>query len=68
MGVIGATDHLMMIALVSSKASVPQHHTYFTKLLTWGNTVVNYYQDETSRHFRPSFFRIPVCCSFVACS
>ncbi|KAF2636911.1 hypothetical protein P280DRAFT_408307 [Massarina eburnea CBS 473.64] len=43
MGTVGATDHLMMIALV----------------LTWGNTVVNYYQDETSSKFRPSFFRIP---------
>ncbi|KAF2684461.1 hypothetical protein K458DRAFT_388936 [Lentithecium fluviatile CBS 122367] len=43
MGTIGATDHLMMVAL----------------LLTWGNTVINYYQDETSSKFRPSFFRMP---------
>ncbi|KAF2242957.1 hypothetical protein BU26DRAFT_570373 [Trematosphaeria pertusa] len=43
MGIIGATDHLMMVALI----------------LTWGNTVVNYYQDETSRKFRPSYFRRP---------
>ncbi|KAF9734488.1 hypothetical protein PMIN06_002394 [Paraphaeosphaeria minitans] len=43
MGVMGATDHLMFIALV----------------LTWGSTVVNYYQDQTSSNFRPSFFRKP---------
>ncbi|KAF2261515.1 hypothetical protein CC78DRAFT_349410 [Lojkania enalia] len=43
MGTFGATDHLMLVAL----------------LLTWGNTVVNYYQDETSSSFRPSFFRSP---------
>ncbi|KAJ4291775.1 hypothetical protein N0V90_009670 [Kalmusia sp. IMI 367209] len=28
-------------------------------LLTWGNTVINYYQDQTSGQFRPSMFRIP---------
>ena len=27
--------------------------------MTWGNTVVNYYQDDTSRKFRPSFFDEP---------
>ncbi|KAF1960806.1 hypothetical protein CC80DRAFT_501063 [Byssothecium circinans] len=43
MGSIGTTDHLMMIAL----------------LLTWGNSVVNYYQDQTSGKFKPSFFSIP---------
>lgn len=29
-------------------------------MLTWGNTVINYYQDQSSRRFRPSFFRRPV--------
>ncbi|KAF2019408.1 hypothetical protein BU24DRAFT_119660 [Aaosphaeria arxii CBS 175.79] len=43
MGTTGLTDHLMLMAL----------------LVTWGNTVVNYYQDKTSSSFRPSFFRIP---------
>ncbi|KAF2846499.1 hypothetical protein T440DRAFT_432484 [Plenodomus tracheiphilus IPT5] len=43
MGTITASDHLMMTALV----------------LTWGNFVINYYQDETSSKFRPSQFRIP---------
>lgn len=44
MGSIGASDHLMLVALV----------------LSWCNFVTNYYQDETSSRFRPSFFRIPV--------
>ncbi|OAL48104.1 hypothetical protein IQ07DRAFT_544147, partial [Pyrenochaeta sp. DS3sAY3a] len=43
MGAVGISDHLMCAAL----------------MLTWGNFVVNYYQDDTSRRFRPSFFRIP---------
>ncbi|KAF2475699.1 uncharacterized protein BDR25DRAFT_278305 [Lindgomyces ingoldianus] len=43
MGTVGATDHLMLTAL----------------LITWGNTVINYYQDQTSSSFRPSQFRIP---------
>ncbi|KAF1980218.1 hypothetical protein BU23DRAFT_585987 [Bimuria novae-zelandiae CBS 107.79] len=43
MGIVGATDHLMFIALI----------------FTWGNTVINYYQDQSSRKVRPSFFRIP---------
>ncbi|KAF2113430.1 hypothetical protein BDV96DRAFT_613815 [Lophiotrema nucula] len=43
MGTLGATDHLMFVAL----------------FLTWGNTVINYYQDSTSSKFRPSQFRNP---------
>lgn len=43
MGSISASDHLMLTALV----------------LSWGNFVINYYQDETSSKFRPSFIRIP---------
>ncbi|KAF2180572.1 hypothetical protein K469DRAFT_729814 [Zopfia rhizophila CBS 207.26] len=43
MGVVGATDHLMLVAL----------------LLTWGNTAINYYQDIYSRRFRPSQLRFP---------
>ncbi|KAF2275614.1 uncharacterized protein EI97DRAFT_360239, partial [Westerdykella ornata] len=43
MGTLGVTDHLMLTAVV----------------LTWGNTVVNYYQDDTSRRFRPTAFRDP---------
>ncbi|KAF2748639.1 hypothetical protein M011DRAFT_332907 [Sporormia fimetaria CBS 119925] len=43
MGTMGATDHLMLTATI----------------LTWGNTVINYYQDDTSRRFRPSHFFKP---------
>lgn len=43
MGTITASDHLMLTALV----------------LSWGNFVINYYQDETSSKFRPSYIRIP---------
>ncbi|KAF1995417.1 hypothetical protein P154DRAFT_445456 [Amniculicola lignicola CBS 123094] len=43
MGTIGATDHLMLTALI----------------LTWGNTTVNWYQDLFSSRFRPSQFRRP---------
>ncbi|KAF2734607.1 hypothetical protein EJ04DRAFT_414820, partial [Polyplosphaeria fusca] len=43
MGTLGATDHLMFTALV----------------ITWGNTVINYYQDISSRKSRPSQFRKP---------
>ncbi|KAH8698167.1 hypothetical protein GQ44DRAFT_85405 [Phaeosphaeriaceae sp. PMI808] len=43
MNSVGASDHLMFVALV----------------LTWGNFVVNYYQDETTRTFRPSQLRQP---------
>ncbi|KAH6612093.1 hypothetical protein C7974DRAFT_323396 [Boeremia exigua] len=42
-GAVTATDHLMFVALV----------------LTWANLVVNYFQDQTSSHIRPSFYRIP---------
>ncbi|KAF1926351.1 uncharacterized protein M421DRAFT_102429 [Didymella exigua CBS 183.55] len=42
-GTVTATDHLMLTALV----------------LTWGNVVVNYYQDETSSQTRPSYYRLP---------
>ncbi|KAH5998777.1 hypothetical protein HBI84_107910 [Parastagonospora nodorum] len=40
---MGASDHLMLVALI----------------ITWGNFVINYYQDKTSSHFRPSWLRIP---------
>ncbi|KAH7072563.1 hypothetical protein FB567DRAFT_597949 [Paraphoma chrysanthemicola] len=43
MGSLGASDHLMLVALI----------------LSWANFTTNYYQDETSRSYRPSFFRIP---------
>ncbi|PVH91383.1 hypothetical protein DM02DRAFT_477740, partial [Periconia macrospinosa] len=43
MGLVAATDHLIFVALVC----------------TWGNTVINYYQDESSRRFRPSQLRDP---------
>ncbi|KAF1838283.1 hypothetical protein BDW02DRAFT_594743 [Decorospora gaudefroyi] len=43
MGSVSASDHLMFVALV----------------VTWGNFVVNYYQDETSSKFKPSYFRMP---------
>ncbi|KAF2877490.1 hypothetical protein BDV95DRAFT_149651 [Massariosphaeria phaeospora] len=55
MGSVGATDHLMLTALI----------------LTWGNTVLNYYQDDMSRLTRPSAFKDPVSChssSFVIMS
>ncbi|KAF1941214.1 hypothetical protein EJ02DRAFT_466686 [Clathrospora elynae] len=43
MGSVSASDHLMFTALV----------------LSWGNFVVNYLQDQSSSKSRPSFFRIP---------
>ncbi|KAF2662658.1 hypothetical protein K491DRAFT_584939, partial [Lophiostoma macrostomum CBS 122681] len=43
MGTMGATDHLMLTAVI----------------LTWGNTVVNYYQDVATSHFRPNQLRNP---------
>ncbi|CAN9090958.1 unnamed protein product [Alternaria alternata] len=43
MGSVSASDHLMFVALV----------------VTWGNFVVNFYQDETSRHSRPSYLFKP---------
>jgi hypothetical protein len=36
------------------------HLAYTVQVVTWANFVVNYYQDETSSKFRPSYFRIPV--------
>ncbi|KAI8931157.1 hypothetical protein NX059_011510 [Plenodomus lindquistii] len=43
MGSISASDHFMLTAVA----------------LSWGNFVINYYQDETSSKFRPSYIRIP---------
>ncbi|ORY03658.1 hypothetical protein BCR34DRAFT_69010 [Clohesyomyces aquaticus] len=43
MGTVGTTDHLMFAALI----------------FTWGNTVINYYQDICSSRFRPSQFKKP---------
>ncbi|KAF2196502.1 hypothetical protein GQ43DRAFT_476273 [Delitschia confertaspora ATCC 74209] len=43
MGSMGLSDHFMLAAL----------------LMTWGNTVINYYQYQTSRAFHPSQFRFP---------
>ncbi|KAI4668783.1 uncharacterized protein J4E78_002611 [Alternaria triticimaculans] len=43
MGTVSASDHLMFVALV----------------VTWGNFVVNFYQDETSAHTRPSYLFNP---------
>lgn len=34
-------------------------HLLTAQVLTWGNLVVNYYQDETSSQTRPSYYRIP---------
>ncbi|KAF2996700.1 hypothetical protein E8E13_005231 [Curvularia kusanoi] len=42
-GTVTATDHLMFTALI----------------FTWGNLVVNYYQDETSSHTRPRLYKNP---------
>ncbi|CAO2652948.1 Nn.00g023590.m01.CDS01 [Neocucurbitaria sp. VM-36] len=43
MGSMGVSDHLMLAALIVS----------------WGNLVINYYQDVMSSQYRPSYFRIP---------
>jgi hypothetical protein len=60
MGTVGATDHLMLIAVVSALLHhlLPPTLTH-PQILTWGNTVINYYQDSTSSHFRPSQFKHP---------
>lgn len=61
MGVVAATDHLMFVALVGPSNSIyMKAHTKTFQVLTWGNTVINYYQDQSSRKVRPSFFRRPV--------
>jgi hypothetical protein len=33
----------------------------YIKVFSWGMFVINYYQDETSQHYRPSQLRNPVC-------
>lgn len=49
----------MFVALVCMHRKMLKR-SLTAQILTWGNLVVNYYQDETSSHTRPSFYRIPV--------
>jgi len=62
MGVVGITEHLMFIALVSVNDAyiLSLSSTHTIQVLTWGNTVINYYQDVSSSKFRLSHFRKPV--------
>lgn len=63
MGSVGLSDHLMLTALVSDvfrQLLFAALLTWILQLITWGNTVINYYQYQFSQASRPSQLRGPV--------